>query len=94
MDVLAMLGQWHLDVSAVRENVYGAPTPRERQRWLALWLLDREWSATPVAEDLGRDAHAIGNWLEDFRHGGPTAMAFEQSGGSPPPPSTRHNKRN
>jgi hypothetical protein len=40
-DVLTMLGQWHLDVGAVRERMYRAPTPRERERWHALWLLAR-----------------------------------------------------
>jgi hypothetical protein len=31
-DVLTMLGQWQLDVRAVRERVYRARTPRERER--------------------------------------------------------------
>jgi transposase len=91
-DVLSMLEHWHLNVSAVLEHVYRAPTPRERERWHALWLLARGSSAGQVAEALGRDAHTIGNWLEDFRQSGPTAMAFEQAGGSPPP-STSRNKR-
>ena len=33
-DVLTMLGQWELDVSGVRERMYRAPTPRERERWV------------------------------------------------------------
>ena len=90
-DVLVMLGRWQLDVNGVRDRVYRAPTPRERERWHGLWLLARGWTATQVAEALGRDAHTIGNWLEDFRQGGPTGLAFEQTGGSPPP-STWRNK--
>ncbi len=35
-DVLTMLGQWQLDVGAVRERMYRAPTPRERERWHAM----------------------------------------------------------
>jgi hypothetical protein len=38
-EVLTLLGRWQLDVKAVRERVYRAPTPRERERWHALWLL-------------------------------------------------------
>jgi transposase len=38
-----------------------------------------------VAEALGRDAHTIGDWLESFEQKGPVGLAFEQSGGSPPP---------
>jgi transposase len=91
-DMRAMLEHWKLDVKAVRERVYRAPTPRERERWHALWLLARGWSAGQVAEALERDAHTIGDWVEDFRQKGPAGLAFEQTGG-PPPPSTRRNKR-
>ena len=90
-DVVTALERWQLDITAVRDQVYRAATPRERERWHALWLLARGWTATQVAEALGRDAHTIGNWLDDFSQAGPAAMAFEQSGGSPPP-STRYNK--
>jgi len=92
-DVLPMLDRWHLDVSAVLERVYRAPTPRERERWHALWLLARGSSATQVAEALGRDVHTIGNWVDDFRQAGPAAMAFEQAGGSPPPSMRRNRQR-
>ena len=91
-DILAMLEHWQLDVKAVRERVYRAPTPRERERWHALWLLARGWSAAQVADALERDAHTIGDWLEDFRQRGPAGLAFEQTGGAPPP-STRPNRR-
>ena len=57
--VIKMLEHWKLDVKAVRERVYRAPTPRERERWHALWLLARGWSAAQVAEALERDAHTI-----------------------------------
>ena len=91
-DMLTMLGEWQLDVHAVRERMYRAPTPRERERWHAIWLLARGWSAVQVAEALERDAHTIGDWLEALSQKGPTGLGFEQSGG-PPPPSTRRNRR-
>ena len=90
-DILVMLDRWQLDMKSVRQRVYGAPTPRERERWHAVWLLARGWTAGQVAEALERDAHTIGDWIEDFRQHGPTGLAFEQTGGSPPP-STRRNK--
>jgi hypothetical protein len=92
-DVLAVLGHWQLDLDQVRERVYRAPTPRERERWHALWLLARDWSAEQVAEALGRDVRTIADWERDFEQRGPAGVAFEQTGGSPPP-STRHSKRN
>jgi transposase len=91
-DMSVMLERWQLGISQVREWVYRAPTPRERERWHALWLLARGWSASQVAEALGRDAHTIGEWVESFRQKGPTGLAFEQTGGSPPP-SARHNRQ-
>ena len=91
-DVLAMLGQWQLDVRGVRQQMYRAPTARERERWHALWLLARGWSAVQVAEALERDAHTIGDWIEAFQEKGPAGLMFEQTGG-PPPSSTRQSKR-
>jgi len=90
-DVLMMCERWQLDMKAVRERMYRAPTPRERERWHALWLLARGWTAVQVADALERDAHTIGDWVEDFRQRGPAGLAFEQSGGAPPS-STRHSR--
>jgi hypothetical protein len=84
-DVAALLGRWAVDAHQVRERMYRAPTPRERERWHALWLLARGWTATAVAEALERDPHTIGEWLDAFGRAGPAALAFEQTGGAPPP---------
>lgn len=92
-DVLTVLTNWQLDEKAVRGRMYSAPTPRERERWHAIWLLARGWTANQVAEALERDAHTIGNWVEDLQQNGPKGLAFEQSGGSPPP-SARANESN
>jgi transposase len=91
-NMLTMLEHWKLDVKAVRERMYRAPTPRERERWHALWLLARGWTAGQVADALERDAHTIGDWVEGFRQKGPAGLAFEQTGGAPPS-STWRNKR-
>jgi len=90
-DVQLDLGRWQLDIGSVRDRMYRAPTPRERERWHALWLLGCGWSVTQVAKALERDARTIGDWLADFQQHGPAGLAFEQSGGSPPP-SARHNR--
>jgi hypothetical protein len=92
-DMLAMLGRWQLDEKAVRERMYSAATPRERERWFGVWLLARGWSAVQVAEALERRVFEcpIGDWVADLREKGPAGLAFEQTVG-PPPPSTRHNR--
>ncbi len=73
----ALLEKWQSDERAVRE----------RERWHALWLLAQGWSEAQVAWALERDAHTIGAWVNAFGAAGPRSLAFEQTGG-PPPPST------
>ena len=91
-DIAAILTRWELDLRQMRERMYRAPTPRERERWQALWLLAQGWSANKVAALLDRDPHTIGAWLAAFAQDGPPALAFEQTGGSPPP-SRRTSRR-
>ena len=79
------LSKWEVDAAAVRERMYRAPTPRERERWHALWLALSGWSRARVAEALGRDPHTVGSWVAAFCREGPQALAFVQTGGSPPP---------
>ncbi len=75
---------WRMDEAEVRRRMYRAPTPRERERWHAVWLLAQGWTAAAVAQALERDAHTVGQWARAFAEGGPKALVFEQSGGSPP----------
>jgi transposase len=83
-DIMVLLNQWQLAMKTVRRRMFRAPTPRERERWYALWLWAQGWSAAQVAEALERDPHTIGEWLESFRQEGPAGLAFEQTGGAPP----------
>src|SRR5262245_42361007 len=83
-DAATLLARWELDVGRVRERMYRAPTPRERERWHALWLLARGWTAAAVAAALERDPHTIGEWLDAFGRAGPAALACEPTGGAPP----------
>src|SRR5712691_5238251 len=96
-DIGTLLTRWELNERGLRERhpkgTRRAPTPRERERWHALWLLSRGWSEARVGEALERDPHTIGQWLATFGEDGPSGMSFEQTGG-PPPPSTRAPKRN
>jgi hypothetical protein len=53
-DMLMVLERWQLDLKAVRERLYSAPMPQERERWHAIWLSARGWSAAQVAGALDR----------------------------------------
>ena len=83
-EMVALLWQWRLDEGEVRRRMYRAPTPRERERWHAMWLLAQGWTAAAVGRALERDAHTIGQWTRAFAEGGAKALVFEQTGGSPP----------
>lgn len=87
-----ILQQWEMDTRGLHRRLILAPTPRERERWHALWLLAQGWTASAAAEALERDPHTIGRWVAAFGEGGPAALIFEQTGGSPPP-SVRGSRR-
>ena len=84
------LEQWQMDARDLRRRLILSPTPRER--WYAMLLLAQGWNASATAEALERDPHTIGRWAAAFGEGGPAALIFEQSGGSPPP-SARGSRR-
>ena len=88
------LEQWQMGIRDLHRRTILAPTPRERERerWQALWLLAQGWTASATAEALERDPHTIGRWASAFGEGGPAALIFEQTGGSPPP-LTRRSRR-
>lgn len=92
-DMRTVFAQWGIDISRVREQMYRAPTPRERERWHVIWLVEQGWSVIQVAAALERDERTIDSWLKEFKELGPTALGFEQSGGSAPP-SIRRSKSN
>ena len=80
------------DAKDLHRRMILAPTPRERVRWHAIWLLAHRWTASATAEALERDPHTIGQWASAFSEGGPAALIFERSGGAPPP-SARRDRR-
>jgi len=84
-DLEEALRRWQVDAAAVREQMYRAPTPRERERWHAVWLALQGWPAARVARALGRNVHTVGGWLAAVQREGPAALTFVHTGGSPPP---------
>ena len=82
-EIARFLEQWRMDVRDLHRRLIPAPTPRERGRWHALWLLVQGWTASAAAKALERDPHTIGRWAAVLGEGSPGALIFEQSGGSP-----------
>ena len=74
-----------MGVKDLRQRMILAPTPRARARGHTPWMLSRSWTAAVTAEALERDPHTIGRWASAFGEGGPAALIFEPTGGSPSP---------
>ena len=87
------LERWQMDARDLRRRMILSPTPRERERWYAILLLAQGLTAAATAEALERDPHTIGRWAAAFGDGGPAALIFEQSGGSPPLSARRNRRR-
>ena len=68
------LEQWQMEVKDLRRRMILAPTPRERERWYAIWLLAQGWGASATAAALERDPHTSGRWAAAFGEGGPRAQ--------------------
>ena len=60
------LKQWQMDGRDLHRRLILAPTPRERERWHAIWLLAQGWTASSTAQALGRDPNTIGRWAAAF----------------------------
>ena len=54
------LEQWEMDAKALRRRMILAPTPRERERWYAVWLLAQGWTA--AADGGGAGAGPTHHW--------------------------------
>ena len=79
------LEQWQMGVKDLRRRMILAPTPRGAGSGgtpSCCW--PRAGRQRPRAEALERDPHTIGRWASAFGEGGPVALIFEQTGGSPP----------
>ena len=85
------LERWRMDARDLRRRLILAPTPRERVLRQAQevvrhpLLLAQGLTAATTAAALERDPHTIGRWAAAFGEGGPRALIFEQTGGSPRP---------
>ena len=80
-EIERFLEQWQMEARDLRRRMIVAPTPRER--WCAMLMPAQGWTASTTAYALERDSHTIGRWAAAFGEGGPAALIFEQTGGSP-----------
>ena len=66
-EIAALLKRWEVDEHEVKKRMYRAPTPRERERWHALWLLAQGWTAGPVGLAFEQTGGSPPAWLRTSR---------------------------
>ena len=60
------LEPWEMNAKDLHRRLILAPTPRERERWHAIWLLAQGWTASATAEALGWDPpHLVKGFRRD-----------------------------
>ena len=61
-EVDRLLERWKMNARNLHLRMILELTPRERERWHALWLLAQGWTASATADAWERDPHTIGRW--------------------------------
>ena len=78
------LEQWQMGIRDLRRRMILAPNASGEGALAGHLAVAQGWTASATAEALERNPHTIGRWAAAFCEGGPRAVIFEQSGGSPP----------
>lgn len=70
------------------ENLYQSgllePHHRTRERFMALYRITCNESATQVALSINRATHSVWKWVKDYNESGPEALQYKRTGGHPP----------
>lgn len=79
------LAKWNQTVADLQQMALGAGHYRSRERFQALSMIASEHSnASAWARQIGRQAQTVMGWVHAYNEGGPTALAYQRSGGRPP----------
>jgi Helix-turn-helix domain len=76
--------RWGQTAEDLRRLAMGAPHPRTRERFLALYEITRASCATRVAARAGRHPQTVMGWLHAYNAHGPDALVHRRTGGRPP----------
>ena len=77
------LTRWSLSLALLGELITMAVHPRTRERLLAIFRIAQGDSAATVCRELQRDHHTVLKWAHDVSSGGPSALVYKHSGGTP-----------
>ena len=77
------LEQWEMDTRDLHRRMILAPTPRERERWHAVWLAGARLDGIVHCGGTGTGPAYHRAMGVAFGEGGPAALIFEQTGVPP-----------
>ena len=76
--------RWGQTSEDLRRLATGAPHPRTRERFLALYEITQASCATRVAPHTHRHPQTVMGWVHAYNERGPAALAYRRTGGRPP----------
>lgn len=76
--------RWHQTVDHLRALAVGAPHPRTRERFLALYRIAQGQSPAAWALESDRRHSTVLKWVHTYNESGPEALTYRRTGGWPP----------
>jgi hypothetical protein len=76
--------RWGQTPEDLRRLATGAPHPRTRERFLAIYENTHASCATRVAPRTHRHPQTVVEWVHTYNERGPAALAYRRPGGRPP----------
>src|SRR6201997_5745203 len=75
--------RWGQTPEDLRRLATGAPHPRTRERFLALYEITQASCATRVAPRTHRHPQTVMEWVHTYNERGAAALAYRRTGGRP-----------
>ncbi len=76
--------KWNQSPENLYQSGLSEPHHRTRERFMALYRITCNESATQVALNINRAAHSVWKWVRDYNESGPEALQYKRTGGHPP----------
>jgi transposase len=76
--------RWDQTPEDLRQLATGAPHPRTRERFMALYEITQASCATRVAPRTHRHPQTVTKWVHLYNQHGPEALVYRRTGGRPP----------
>ena len=76
--------RWGQTPEDLRRLATGAPHPRTRERFLALYEITQASCATRVAPHTHRHPQTVMEWVHTYNERGPESLTDRRTGGRPP----------